>query len=436
MPRTERRGVPFAWLGLALLVAVASTLQKLPCLRGRVDTDVLATAQCYSDIPIFYTGQGLAAEFGWLGHLPPGYRNLEYPPLINLFIEASAKLTHIVSGLDSTELSARARLSRAELYDLPGMAVEERTFFLVSCLGLFFAVVVGVWAAWRAGWSVGDRVSWAMAIPILVFTLTLNWDVLALMFTVLALASWRRGHNARFGLWVALGTATKLFPLVLLASALILLVRTRSTRSLISVTSTFAVVTVAANAPLYFSNKAAWAEFWTTNTERPESFGSLWIAIRMVGLPVGTEALGLALALGMVASWVVLALLTWSGRIAPTLAELSFVFLLIFFALGKVYSPQYSLWVVLGLLLITRRRWLIALIAAVETFHYVATWLYIRGITSPDVGIDKTYWCSIVVRLSVEGLAVVAVLLGARKRAVSTRSAEFASGRAEQTSPA
>lgn len=47
------------------------------------------------------------------------------------------------------------------------------------------------------------------------------------------------------------------------------------------------------------------------------------------------------------------------------------------------YSPQYSLRVVLGVFLVTRARWAVVGLAVDETFHYVATWLYIRGSPHP-----------------------------------------------------
>jgi uncharacterized membrane protein len=419
--------VLFTWWLAALLATAASTVQKLPCLRGRVDTDMLATAQCYSDVPLFYVGRGLAADFGWLGHLNAGFRDLEYPPLINLFIEASAKLTHAVLGIPAGELDQRTVLTEAELYDLPGMAGEERAFFLVTCALLLVLVLVTVWVAWRADWVVGDRVSWAMLAPIVVLTMTVNWDVVAIPLAALALLAWQRGRMAYFGVLVALGTATKLFPLVMLAAGMILALKARSARAVVTMTVTFALTTIAVNAPLYLSSPDAWHEFWRANADRPASFGSLWLAMRMVGFPVGADQLSLVLGGGVVLAWVVVGVLTWRRVIEPTLTELAFVFLVVFFVLGKVYSPQYSLWVVLGLLLVTRSRWLIGVVAAAETWHYVTTWLYIRELTTPDTGIDKTYWSSIVIRLAVEAVAVLYVLVQAGRRAgAHTRSADGA----------
>ncbi|MCF6376286.1 hypothetical protein L2K70_01570 [Nocardioides KLBMP 9356] len=412
----DRSAVPFVWLLAATLLTVASVVQKLPCLR-KVDTDVLATAQCYSDVPLFYVGRGLAADFGWLGHLNPGFRDLEYPPLINLFIEASAKLTHLVLGIPARELDERSSMSASELSELPGMAAEERAFFLVTCALLLMAVLATVWIAWRAGWTLGNRVSWLLAAPLIVLTLTMNWDALAVLAAALAIVAWQRHHLAWFAVFVALGTATKLFPLVLLAAGLILVLRTRNVRGLATMSVAFVVTTLACNAPLYLSNARAWGEFWNTNTDRPASFGSGWMALRMVGIPSGADQLSLVLGGGILTAWVVLGVLTWRRLIEPTLAELSFVLLVLFFALGKVYSPQYSLWVILGLLLVTRSRWLVAVVAAAETWHYVATWLYIRGITTPEVGVDKPYWSSIVLRLAAELVAALVVLEHARRRA-------------------
>jgi uncharacterized membrane protein len=411
--------LPYLWLGLTTLITVASTVQKLPCLRGRVDTDLLATTQCYSDVPLFYVGRGLAADFGWLGHLNAGFRNLEYPPLINVYIEASAKLTHLLTGVSTDELGRRTPLSSAELFALPGMAREEMVFFLVTCAGFLAAALATVLVVRRAGWSIGAPAAWAMLTPLLVLTLTVNWDVLAILPTALALLAWQRRRMALFGCFVAIGTATKLFPLVLLAAGVILALRSRSSRALVSMTLSFLLTTALVNAPLYLSNPDAWREFWVSNSERPAYFGSVWMALRMVGLPVDGGALSLVLVAGVLVAWSVAALLTWRRVIEPTCAELALVFLLVFFVLGKVYSPQYSIWVVLALLLVTRDRWLIGLVAAVETWHYVATWLYIRGFTTPDAGVDKVYWASIMIRLAVEGVVILYVLRQARRRALT-----------------
>ncbi len=43
--------------------------------------------------------------------------------------------------------------------------------------------------------------------------------------------------------------------------------------------------------------------------------------------------------------------------------------------------------------------------------------------TTPEQGIDRTYWSSIALRLAAEGLVVVLVLLRARRRAAEARDA-------------
>ena len=114
--------------------------------------------------------------------------------------------------------------------------------------------LAAVWIAWRAGWVLGDRVSWLLVAPIVVLTLTLNWDALALLATAAALIAWQRHRMVWFGALVALGTAAKLFPLVLLAAGLILAIRARSSRAVVAMTTSFVIVTLAANLPLYLSD--------------------------------------------------------------------------------------------------------------------------------------------------------------------------------------
>lgn len=67
--------------------------------------------------------------------------------------------------------------------------------------------------------------------------------------------------------------------------------------------------------------------------------------------------------------------------------------------------------------MVVTQHWVIGPVAAAETFHYVANWPYIRGITTPDVGIDKTYWMSIVLRIGVEVALILVILWTAARRA-------------------
>lgn len=121
--------------------------------------------------------------------------------------------------------------------------------------------------------------------------------------------------------------------------------------------------------------------------------------------------------------WSVLTAATWRRILQPTLLELSTVLLLVFFMVGKVFSPQYSLWVMLAVLATVSSRWLIGSVALGETLHYVATWLYIRGMTTPKTGIDKTYVASIALRLLAEGLVVLYILRSVWVRGRTNRGA-------------
>lgn len=420
-----RRRRSVGWhLTLLVGLAVLGTVQKLPCLRGAVDTDTLATAQCYSDIPLFYVGRGLAADIGWFGGLPPGFGDLEYPPLINLFIEATAKATHLVMGIPSEALTERAGMSAAEIYVQAGMAAEERTFFILSAAGLLAAALVAVYAAGRAEWSVGSTTTWLMAAPLIVLTFAVNWDLPAIAFAVLAVIAWDRRRWPWFGALVALGTATKLFPLVLLAAAYTLLTRDRQWRSAAKATVGFAAVWLTVNLPLFLTDREGWSTFWVSNSERSAYFGSLWMSLRMLGVPTTSQQLSLVLAGGVLVTWCALTAATWLRILRPTLLELATALMLVFFMVGKVYSPQYSLWVMLAVLATVSARWLVGAVAVAETFHYVATWLYIRGITTPEAGIDKTYLVSIALRLVGEGLVVLYILWITWRRAVDDRGTE------------
>lgn len=405
-------------------IATVGAAHKLPCLRGEVDTDTLATRQCYSDIPILYVGRGLAADVGWFGGLPRGFGDLEYPPLINLFIEGMAKATHVVMGVNQRSLVERSGMAPSEIAAEPGMAAEELAFFLLSCAGLLLAALVTMFVAHRSEWRVGRRSTWLMAAPLLALTFFVNWDLLAIAFSVLAFIAWDRRRWVWFGALVALGTATKLFPLVILAAGYALLMQSRDWRALARSTAAFAAVWLTVNLPLFLLDRPGWATFWVSNSERSAYFGSLWMALRMLGTPTTSGQLSLLLAVGVLAAWALLTAAVWRSLMAPTLPELSTILMLLFFILGKVFSPQYSLWVVLAVLATVSARWLVGAVAGAETVHYVATWLYIRGITTPETGVDKTYLAAVGLRLVCEGLVILHILWNVTQRARTGPTAE------------
>ena len=58
----------------------------------------------------------------------------------------------------------------------------------------------------------------------------MNWDLLVVVLVAGALLAWARGRPGLTGVLIGLGTATKLFPLLLLGGVLVICLRERRVR--------------------------------------------------------------------------------------------------------------------------------------------------------------------------------------------------------------
>ncbi len=85
----------------------------------------------------------------------------------------------------------------------------------------------------------------------------------------------------------------------------------------------------------------------------------------------------------------------------PRLAQLGFLLVVGFLLVNKVYSPQYSLWL-LPLAVLARPRWRDQLIwQGAELFYFVSVWWYLGEYLNPAGGGDAGfYWVAMIVRIA------------------------------------
>src|SRR5439155_14856 len=164
----------------------------------------------------------------------------------------------------------------------------------------------------------------------------------AVAATALALLAWAKNRPALAGACLGLGTAAKLYPVLLFGPLLVLGIRERRLRPVLKAAGAGAAAWVAVNAPVALAYPDGWLLFWRFNRDRGAEFGSVWYALDLLGVrvpavtPVAATVLAV-LCLGIAA-------LGLSARRAPTLAQLAFLTVAAFCITSKVYSPQYVLW--------------------------------------------------------------------------------------------
>ncbi|PZS19648.1 MAG: hypothetical protein DLM57_03615 [Pseudonocardiales bacterium] len=327
--------------------------QKSPCASGQWTGNKQYTHMCYSDVVPLWSDERLD-----VGGVPYRDTAVEYPVLTGGFMWLTAELTRGVHAIDSqwTELVIFGAL----------------TALLLGACGL----MVTAGTAQTARRRPYDAAIFALS-PLLVIHAFSNWDLLAMALTSAALWAWARRQPVLAGTLIGLGAAAKLYPVFLLVAIAILAIRTRKYAPAAWATLSAVLVWLAVNAPIAAFYYRGWSEFYRFSIERPTERSTVWAmgkTLTSTGIGAGDAPFwippGAAVAAVLLAALVIV---TWIGLRAPVkprLAQLAFLVVLAFLLTTKVWSPQYSLWLV-PLLALARPRWRLNLL---WQFTEIAVW--------------------------------------------------------------
>ena len=391
-------------LALTALCCALGFVSKTPCYQTSWGSDEVRYSDlCYSDLPYLYVGRGFA-ELEWPYSDAIGVRDrypvMEYPVGIAYYAWATSYVTHWLSG--SPDLASRGALNQDQLYQLDQVRHEELLFTAVNAIGFAVCALIAAWCLSgvnrRRPW---DAVLFA-ASPVLLFEGMINWDLLAVVCVAGALWAHARGRPLLTGVLIGLGTAMKLYPLFLLGALAVIWGRDRRWRDLIEATLATAGSWALVNAPAYLSGPHEWKVFWSFNADRGADLGSVWLLLgQMTSHTASVHTIN-------VVSWAFF--LVWCAAVAvlgtlapeqPRLAQLGFLLVVGFLLVNKVYSPQYSLWL-LPLAVMARPRWRDQLIwQGAELFYFVSVWWYLGEYLNPGGGGDPGfYWVAMIVRIA------------------------------------
>ncbi|QNQ09470.1 hypothetical protein [Sphingomonas alpina] len=353
MSGTDRtRWWPYVLLGLTCLAGWAF---KGHC--GAYWTDSIQyTTGCYSDAVPFWGLRGVAA-----GQLPYVEARMEYPVLTGGLIWIEGLVTRTIFGPVATAAHFLGVVA----------AVNALLAFLVLAM------------MERAGVD-RQRLYWWAAAPPLILYLGHNWDMLAVAFAVAALLAARRGGGANATALAALGTAAKLFPVLLLPllglGALFPAERRGVTRRLAAAALLVGIAIAywgAVNLPLALGAYQNWSEFYRFSGDRSGTAASIWELLAVFGVwmsPIAQRNL-VSGGLFLIGATVIVAL---GWRRHGHRPWLLFTPVLAWFLLtNKVYSPQFDLWLYPMLILTSYRLWPVAWFAFGDVLAYFAEfWLF------------------------------------------------------------
>jgi uncharacterized membrane protein len=363
---------PVRWLlAMTIVTLLLGYVQKAPCATGEWTGSKQYTHFCYSDVVPLWSDERLD-----VGAVPYRDTGVEYPVLTGAFMWLTADLTRGVHAIHSgwSELLVFGLLT-ALLLALCGLVTTAAT-------------------ALTAGKRPYDAAIFALS-PLLVFHAFSNWDLLAMAFASCALWAWSRQRPVLAGAMIGLGTAAKLYPVFLLVAIGILAIRTRKFSDAAWTVVSAGLVWCAVNVPVAIAYHRGWWEFYKFSIDRPTERSTFWAmfktltdgSVKAGDAPVWKPP-GIAVALALVAVLALVIALGLAAPVRPRLAQLAFLCVLAFLLTTKVWSPQYSLWLV-PLIALARPRWRLTLLwQFTEVVVWMATLTLLLGFNAPDHGIS------------------------------------------------
>jgi uncharacterized membrane protein len=335
----------------------------------------------------------------------PAVRYMEYPVLTGLYQYMSMALAKTYTAI-------------SKVAPIPVIA-EVVVFFDVAAFGLALAWLATVWAtsglAGRRIWDAGL----VAASPLVIFQIFTNFDALATAFAMSGLLAWARRRPVLAGVLIGLGAAAKLYPLLFLGPMLLLGIRSGRLRAVARTAVSAAATWLLVNLPVLVLFPRGWSEFFRLNTRRGDDMDSLYNVVKSF-----TGWRGFDPGLGfweppMVLNTVVTVLFAVScaaiGYIAltapqrPRLAQLAFLTLAAFLLTNKVWSPQFSLWLVpLAVLALPHRRILLAWMT-IDALVWVPRMYYLYG--NPNRSLPEEWFTTTVLLRDIAVMALCALVI-------------------------
>ena len=344
---------------LAVITLAAGWLFKAPCLQSYQTSGGPAldwrdnrqyVAMCYSDTVPLYGIEGLSA--GNVPYRDPWYENegtsreqvryMEYPVLTGFFQYLNARLTDAYGWL-TTRLPLPAGLPVVVYFDITAVFLAMAWIVVVRCVHGLRRV-----RPW-------DTALVALS-PLVVVHVFTNFDALAVACATGGVLALARGRPWLAGVVLGVGGAFKFYPLLLLLPILVLGLRRRQLGVAVPAIVGAVLTWAAVNLPVALAWPVGWWEFFRLNQTRPADPDSLYFVVSYF---TGWPGFDGQLADGQTPSVLnavvaVLTLLVCAGVAAlgfraprpPRLASLAFLLVAGFLLVNKVWSPQYSLWLV------------------------------------------------------------------------------------------
>ncbi|MGB6123880.1 MAG: glycosyltransferase 87 family protein [Gordonia sp. (in: high G+C Gram-positive bacteria)] len=339
-------GLSLSWFGKAGCIQQAPVENSPGQVRLNWDNQRQFVGLCYSDIVASYeenkltpndlAGGAFPYRTFWMQSGADGEKVKTYlaePALTGMFMYVSAQ-------------AARGWGVLAEAVGLP-KTLDVVNYFNITALLLSLFWLLAVWATMMTD----RRRMWLGALmalsPLLLFHAFTSTDILAIAMLSLAILFWTRGKPGWSGIFIGLGAAAAVYPLLMLPAIAVLCVRRRTLYQFTTVVLGAFGAWLLVNVPFiiaYPSGFMATYRVWLNRGVEPDTLYRL-ISLATGWNPSSALITGLVLLL-MIAVVATVVYVGLRASTEPTVAQLMFLLVAGFLLFGKEWTPQSSLWLV------------------------------------------------------------------------------------------
>jgi uncharacterized membrane protein len=342
-----------ALLALAVLASLISFTKFSHCEGTTWATPDQYIHACYSDLPSLYGERGLDKK-QW--PYASDTNAVEYPVLTGMVMFATAALVNT-----------------------PIAYFNLNAIFLAL---LFIALVMLLR-------RMKPELSYLLPVaPAMIASLYINWDLWAIITMMLTIYWFDRKAYLYSALAMGISISTKFLPIFLLFPIVFILWRHNRIQELVKYLATTVGIWAAINLPFLLTTPTGWWRFYKLNLERGADWGSLWLALSQLGL--GLINLNYLSILLLLIGLTAIAIFLFEIKSTPTLASVAFIVLATVMIAGKVYSPQYVLWLTpLAIIALTSAKGLPAfwIWQSGEIIYHIAVWQHIALVTGAHFGL-------------------------------------------------
>ena len=332
-------------VAVVLLSALISFLKFNHCRSNGFNSPDNYIHACYTDIAALYSERALDLNtFPYLSEV----NSMEYPPVTGLIAWAFSFITPNSSHVTFFDLNV---LFLILMFFISALILKQ---LAPKYLYLF------------------------LASPAVIASLFINWDLIAVASALLTVYFFEKKKYEESAIALGVSIATKFFPIVMLLPIAIIFYRRKQIKQLSRYLFTTTILWLAINLPIAILYFDGWWRFFKLNIDRGADFGSIWYGLSLLNINISN--LDLIYPLLSIALFIALAIYLFKLDKIPNLVQVTFFALVIFTTFGKVYSPQYVLWLTpFAVIAITNSKQQISFWfwQITEIIYHLAIWQYL-----------------------------------------------------------